>query len=61
MIMAGKTLADIDADRAARAKELQEQSIKQEEENKRKEAEELKARGSKDGAGGVGNPGPVSV
>ncbi len=61
MIMAGKTLVDIDADRASRAKELQEQSLKQEEENKRKEAEELKARGSKDGAGGVGNPGPVSV
>jgi cell division protease FtsH len=61
MIMAGKTLADIDTERASRAKELQEQNQKQEEENKKKEAEELKAQGSQDGAGGVRNPGPVSV
>lgn len=60
MIMAGKTIADIDTDRADRARDLQEQNLKQEEDNKKKELEETASRkGSKGGAGGV--TGPVSV
>ncbi len=64
MIMKGKTLADIEKERDARAKTLQEQNEKQEEENKKKELEEARLKEEmekKPSGGGVGNTGPVTT